>query len=98
VVLTVGDGPARTGASQGEQGTLALSLRLAVHEVVRAAVATPPVLLLDDVFSELDPERSAALLAHRPPGQALLTSASGLPPEASAERGLRVAGGRFEPA
>jgi len=97
-VLTVGDGPARTEASQGEQRTLALSLRLAVHEVVRAAVSTPPVLLLDDVFSELDPERSAALLAHLPPGQALLTSASGLPPEASPERVLRLAGGRIEPA
>ncbi|HLT68777.1 MAG TPA: DNA replication/repair protein RecF [Acidimicrobiales bacterium] len=98
VVLTVGDGPARTEASQGEQRTLALSLRLAVHEVVRAAVSSPPVLLLDDVFSELDPERSAALLAHLPEGQALLTTASGLPPAATPDRVLRLVGGRIESA
>src|SRR5690606_25716864 len=96
--LTVGDGPARTEASQGEQRTLALSLRLAVHEVVRAAVSSPPVLLLDDVFSELDPERSAALLAHLREGQALLTTASGLPPAATPDRLLRLVGGRIESA
>jgi DNA replication and repair protein RecF len=48
------------------------------------------VLLLDDVFSELDRRRSDALLAALPPGQALLTSASGLPPGAAPERVLRV--------
>ena len=40
---------------------------------------TPPVLLLDDVFSELDPDRSAALLAALPTGQTVLTTASGMP-------------------
>jgi DNA replication and repair protein RecF len=48
------------------------------------------VLLLDDVFSELDPERSAALLAHLPAGQTLLTTASGLPPDAHPERVLHI--------
>jgi len=46
---------------------------------VREVADDPPVLLLDDVFSELDPDRSAALLAHLPSGQALLTSAGPLP-------------------
>jgi DNA replication and repair protein RecF len=46
---------------------------------VTAAVGSPPILLLDDVFSELDPGRSAALLAHVPAGQALLTTAGPLP-------------------
>ncbi len=63
VALSIGGAPARTQASQGEQRTLALALRLASHHVVTAETGTPPVLLLDDVFSELDPERSAALLA-----------------------------------
>ncbi len=93
VVLSIGGAPARTQASQGEQRTLALALRLAVHHVVTAAAESPPVLLLDDVFSELDPERSAALLSHLPEGQTLLTSASGLPPAAHPERVLRLAGG-----
>ena len=93
VVVSIGGAPARTQASQGEQRTLALALRLAVHHVVSAAAESPPVLLLDDVFSELDPERSAALLAHLPAGQTLLTTASGLPPSARPERVLRIAGG-----
>ena len=47
--------PARTHASQGEQRTLALALRLAAHRLVTERVGSAPVLLLDDVFSELDP-------------------------------------------
>jgi DNA replication and repair protein RecF len=96
VTLSIGGAPARTQASQGEQRTLALALRLAVHHVVTAAVESPPVLLLDDVFSELDPERSAALLAHLPAGQTLLTTASSLPPDARPERVVRIVDGRLD--
>lgn len=94
LVLRLGGLPARTHASQGEQRSLALALRLAAHAVVADAAGSPPVLLLDDVFSELDPERSAALLAHLPEGQAVLTTAAALPPDARPELVLRVAGGR----
>lgn len=94
VVLTVGDGPARTEASQGEQRTLALSLRLAVHEVVRAAVSTPPVLLLDDVFSELDERRGNALVEKLAGGQTLVTTAGSLPEAVQPAMRLRVADGR----
>jgi len=97
VVLTIGDAPGRTQASQGEQRTLALALRLAVHHVVTASVGSAPVLLLDDVFSELDPERSAALLASLPAGQTLLTTASALPPDARPERVLQLTGGVISP-
>jgi DNA replication and repair protein RecF len=90
LALSIGGAPARTQASQGEQRTLALALRLAAHHVVTAEAGSPPVLLLDDVFSELDPERSAALLAHLPEGQTLLTTASGLPPDAHPERVLHI--------
>ena len=82
--------PARTHASQGEQRALALALRLAAHQVIAAAVGEPPVLLLDDVFSELDPVRSEALVTHLPPGQALLTTAHALPPGAPPDLVLRV--------
>lgn len=88
--LSVGGLPARTHASQGEQRCLALALRLAGHAVVTETVGSPPVLLLDDVFSELDPHRSDALLASLPEGQALLTSAAGLPAAAAPERILQV--------
>ena len=93
VALAIGDGPARMQASQGEQRTLALALRLAVHHVVTASAGSPPVLLLDDVFSELDPDRAAALLSSLPEGQTLLTTASGLPPEAHPERVLHLRDG-----
>jgi DNA replication and repair protein RecF len=95
VALSIGDRPARTHASQGEQRSLALALRLAAHRVVTDETGAPPVLLLDDVFSELDPDRSAALLANLPAGQTLLTSASGLPPDAHPELTLRVRAGEI---
>lgn len=82
--------PARTHASQGEQRCLALGLRLASHRLVHQVVGVPPVLLLDDVVSELDPERSAALLASLPAGQTLLSSATGLPEGVEADQVLEV--------
>jgi DNA replication and repair protein RecF len=85
--------PSRTHASQGEQRSLALALRLAAHDIVTTDTGTPPVLLLDDVFSELDHDRSDALLLHLPPGQTLLTSAAGLPPRAHPDKILRIDGG-----
>jgi DNA replication and repair protein RecF len=86
--------PARTHGSQGEQRSLALALRLAAHRLVADTLETPPVLLLDDVFSELDRERSESLLAHLPAGQVVLTSAGGLPPAAAPERVLVVEDGK----
>jgi DNA replication and repair protein RecF len=96
VELEIGGMPARTHASQGEQRSLALALRLAAHHVIAEVTGSSPVLLLDDVFSELDPDRSDALLANLPPGQTLLSSASGLPPRARPDLVLRVADGKVE--
>jgi DNA replication and repair protein RecF len=93
-VVVVLDGmPARTHASQGEQRSLALALRLGGHSVVSEVVGEPPVLLLDDVFSELDPVRSAALVANLPSGQAVLTTAGPAPAGVEAAMVLEVAGG-----
>jgi DNA replication and repair protein RecF len=55
--------PARAFASQGQQRTTALALKLAEVEYLRQALGEHPVLLLDDVLSELDGRRQAALLA-----------------------------------
>lgn len=95
LALTIGGMPARSHASQGEQRSLALALRLAAHDVVSELVGEPPLLLLDDVFSELDPGRSDALLGHLPPGQAVLTTAGPIPAGAHAERVLRIDAGRI---
>lgn len=89
---------ARTHASQGEQRTLALGLRLAGHKVCAEVVGTDPVLLLDDVFSELDPARAEALVSELPAGQTLITTASTVPVSVHPERRLRVREGRVEEA
>jgi DNA replication and repair protein RecF len=92
--LTVEAREARRYASQGEQRSLALAIRLAGHTVVAEVAGEAPVLLLDDVFSELDDSRSAGLVAHLPAGQALVTTAGHLPAGLPAERVVWINGGR----
>jgi DNA replication and repair protein RecF len=65
----------RRVGSQGEQRTAALALLLAARDHLRAR-GPRPILLLDDVLSELDPERRRRLLdAVRDGGQTIVTSA-----------------------
>lgn len=97
IVIAIAGLPSRTHASQGEQRSLALALRLAAHAVVTDAVGEPPILLLDDVFSELDPARSRALVEHLPKGQAVLTTAAGLPPDTEPELVVQVDEGVLRP-
>ena len=70
---------ARRQASQGEQRSFALALRLAGHSLVQRRRGVDPLLLLDDVFSELDPLRSERLLHLLPVGQTIVTTATPLP-------------------
>ncbi|MBK5221418.1 MAG: DNA replication/repair protein RecF [Acidimicrobiia bacterium] len=93
VELSIGPMPARTHVSQGEQRSLAFALRMAGHTLVTAEVGSPPVLVLDDVFSELDSGRSDSLLEALPIGQTILTTAGRLPPGARPQLTVRVAGG-----
>jgi DNA replication and repair protein RecF len=79
LVLRIDARDARTQASQGEQRSLAFALRLALHRLVIERRGSRPLLLLDDVFSELDADRSRALVQELPLGQALLTTAGRLP-------------------
>ncbi len=65
----------RLHASQGEQRTLVLSLRLASHRAVESVTRRIPLLLLDDVFSELDIDRATALARHLPQAQTFITTA-----------------------
>ncbi len=81
--------PARTQASQGEQRSVALSLRLATHRLAAERRITP-ILLLDDVFSELDLDRSTALVAQLSGGQTLVTTATPLPPGVRVDREVDV--------
>ena len=87
----------RTFGSQGEQRLAVLSLLLAEAELIVDRTGAPPLVLLDDVLSELDPERRR-ILATRigGSGQALVTSttAAALPTEP--RQLLEVAPGRVE--
>jgi DNA replication and repair protein RecF len=74
IVIRIGERPARHEASQGEQRTLALALRLASHRAITDQVGESPVLLLDDVYSELDPERASALSAALPAAQIIIST------------------------
>lgn len=67
---------ARAFASQGDQRTAALALKLGEHDLLADTLGEPPILLLDDVFSELDPRRREWLSdSVRAEGQVVLTSA-----------------------
>ena len=65
----------RSKASQGEQRTVAIALRIGAHRVIREVRDTTPVLLLDDVFSELDADRAARVVELMTPGQVFVTTA-----------------------
>jgi len=89
--------PSRSHASQGEQRSLALALRLGIHLLATDRFGTPPILILDDVFSELDSYRSSALFAAIPPGQTLLSTAVKLPPAADPDLTLSASPGTVTP-
>ena len=96
--LTLDGLDTRTHASQGEQRCLALALRLAGHRVATETLDAAPVLLLDDVFSELDQHRAVALAHALPAGQTLVSTASPLPDAVVPDLHLRVDAGTIVPA
>ncbi|GGB90259.1 DNA repair protein RecF [Knoellia flava TL1] len=86
VVLTLGELPAKGYASHGESWSFALGLKLAAYHLLRHDLGDDPVLILDDVFAELDAgrrERLAAMVADCE--QVLITAAV----EADVPGGLR---------
>lgn len=67
--------PAASYASRGQQRTIALAMRLAEAERLRQETGEEPVLLLDDILSELDEDRRATVLESVDADQVLITSA-----------------------
>ncbi len=75
VLLSAGGRDLRSFGSQGEQRLTLLALLLAEAEAITAHTGVPPLLLLDDVLSELDPGRRLLLAERvRGAGQALITA------------------------
>ena len=60
--FTIDGTPARYYGSQGQQRTLVLALKLAELKLIEEIIGEPPLLLLDDVLAELDPNRQNQLL------------------------------------
>lgn len=93
--------PAAAFASEGQQRTLAVALKLAQVGLLREQAGVPPLLLVDDVFGELDRDRRRRLLACLPPDtQVLLTTTDlgWLPDHREIRpRVYRVAGRTVEP-
>ncbi len=67
LALLLGGTPAADYASEGQQRTLATALQLAQGSLLQVETGRPPLLLIDDIFGELDPTRRKALLASLPP-------------------------------
>ena len=76
VRVSSGERDLRSYGSQGEQRTAVLALVVAEAEVLAEQRRTPPLLLLDDVFSELDERRRLALVAGLPPGAQTVVTAT----------------------
>jgi DNA replication and repair protein RecF len=73
--MTLGGEAASSFASRGQQRTAALALRLAEASLLHARSGERPILLLDDVLSELDEARRASVLAALEAEQVIITSA-----------------------
>jgi DNA replication and repair protein RecF len=73
--LRLGEQPAKGFASHGESWSMALALRLAAYELLRAE-GSDPVLLLDDVFAELDTARREALATAAASAEQVLVTAA----------------------
>ena len=73
--LRLGDQIAKGYASHGESWSMALALRLAAYELLRAE-GSDPVLLLDDVFAELDSARRRALAGVAASAEQVLVTAA----------------------
>ena len=97
LVVRLGRADARAYASRGEQRLLVLTLRLAEAAAVRRRTGVPPVLLLDDILSELDAgarERVLAWLAGQ--GQVLFSTADAATAAGAPAAGWDVRRGEVE--
>jgi len=75
ILITLQERPAGVFASEGQQRSVALALKLAQARLLEDSARRPPLYLIDDVFGELDPARRNNLLAALPASaQKLITS------------------------
>ena len=78
LLLRLGGQAAGVYGSEGQQRTLALALKLAQAGLLESVWKQPPLLLLDDIFGELDPTRRNALFTALPAGAQMLVTTTHL--------------------
>lgn len=91
--------PASDFASEGQQRTIALALKLAQGKLLESRGGRAPIYLMDDIFGELDPGRRNALMSHLPPGAQKWITTTSLgwlkeTPELEEIRRFTVSGGK----
>ena len=90
--IDLNEKPARLFASQGQQRSIALAMKLAEGEICRNICGEIPAFLLDDVFSELDATRRAYLAEKIRGRQVIITSCE---PISTAGKIIRVNNGEY---
>ena len=79
IIFKLNDKDCRFFCSQGQQRSIALSLKLALMEIIFEYTKEYPVLLLDDVLSELDEDRQKKLIEITSKYQTIISTTSLLP-------------------
>jgi len=74
VIFKLNDSPALSIASRGEVRTIVLALKFLEVDIIEKLTDQKPIILLDDVFSELDVRRQRALSEHTKGHQIIMTS------------------------
>jgi DNA replication and repair protein RecF len=91
VRLTIDGRPLDAFGSQGQQRTAVLALKVAEYETMRSRAGDAPILLLDDVLSELDAERAGGFLTAVGTFEQAFLTATELPPRFAAAARFRIA-------
>jgi DNA replication and repair protein RecF len=93
--ININDRDSRLFASQGQQRSIVLSLKLSEGEIIKEVFGEYPVFLLDDVLSELDYDRRKYLLDKKGEKQIIITSCQSEELKEIADKTIEVSGGTY---
>lgn len=98
IEIMIGEFPARSHGSQGQLRTGAIALKLAVYHILKEKRRRPPILLLDEIFTELDDKRTMSLVKAFDGFSQLFLTTAVRPPDALLEgaRAYRIKAGTVE--
>ncbi len=95
VIFSLNGLNARHESSQGEQRSLAFSLIMGLHELIRDRLGDDPIVLLDDIFSELDQERVDKVLQVAEKAQVIVTTSADYSRNTKVGQRLRIESGQL---